>query len=146
MICGKDTSPNLHGSLSEILHFPLWDSQGKYLGIPVEWGNSKGQTLQWTNEIVFSNIEGWKKQFLSQAEKEVLIKFVIQVIPSYVMALVRLPKNFCQSLCFGVTNFWLSSKVRNKGKHWKSWQFMCSTKNKGGLGFKDFTSEFFSPL
>lgn len=25
--------------------------------------------------------------------------------------------------------------------HWKSWEFMCSAKNKGDLSFKDFASQ-----
>lgn len=75
-------------------HTPLWDAPDKYLGIPVEWGKSKNQMLQWIKERVFAKMEGWKEQFLSQAGKEVLIKSVIQAIPSYVMAIVR-PQKFC---------------------------------------------------
>lgn len=93
-----------------------------------------------------SKLEGWKEQFLSQAGKEFLIKSVIQAIPSYVVAIVRLPKNICQSLCSAVANFWWSSKVRNRGIHWKSWSYMCTNKNNSGMGFKDFATQNFSLL
>lgn len=86
-------------------------------------------------------MEGWKEQFLPQAGNEVLIKSVIQAIPSYIMAIVRLPKKFCQSLRSAVANYWWSSKVRNRGMHWKIRDTMCGSKNKGGLGFKEFASQ-----
>lgn len=90
------------------------------MGIPAEWGHSRGHALQWIKERVVSKLEGWKEQFLSQAGKEVLIKSVIQAIPSYVMSMVRLPKNFCQSLCSTMAKFWWSSKIKSRGIHWKS--------------------------
>lgn len=94
LICGNKVPPPLQLALSSILQIPIWDSPGKYLGIPAEWGVSRGQTLNWIKERLFSKLEGWKDNFLSQAGKEVLIKSVIQVIPSYVMEILRLPKNF----------------------------------------------------
>lgn len=100
-----------------ILHIPIWDKPGKYLGIPAEWGNSKAQALQLIKERVCSKLEGWKEQYLSQAGKEVLIKSIIQAISTYVMAIVKLPKKICQSLCSAVAKFWWSSKVRNRGIH-----------------------------
>lgn len=106
-------------AISEALHIPCWVSFGKYLGIPAEWGIAKGQTLQWNKERVFTKLEWWKERFLSQAWKEVLIKSVIQAITSYVMSIVRLPKNFCQSLCSAEANFWWSSMVRSRCIHWK---------------------------
>lgn len=90
---------------SSIMNIPIWDTPGQYLGIPAEWGNSKSQASQWINERVFSKLGGWKEQYLSQAGKEVLIKSIIQAIPTYVMSIVRLSKNFCQSLCSGIAKF-----------------------------------------
>ena len=45
------------------------------------------------------NLEGWKEKLLNQAGKEVLIKAVVQAIPSYVMSIVKFPKGFCKRLC-----------------------------------------------
>ncbi|KAJ1392784.1 Ribonuclease H-like superfamily [Sesbania bispinosa] len=38
------------------LQIRLWDSPGKYLGMPAEWGRSKGQTLSWIKEKVLKGI------------------------------------------------------------------------------------------
>lgn len=138
LICGASVPINLRHDLSAALNIPLWDTSGKYLRVPAEWGSFRTQALAWIKERVLSKIEGWKEQMLSQAGNEVLIKVAVQAIPSYVMAIVRLPKNFCQSLCSAVANFWWSSKVRSRGIHWKNWNYMCGSKNKGGMGFMDF--------
>lgn len=58
LICGKGISPVLKAELASILNIPIWDTPGKYLGIPVKWGNSKSQPLQWIKERVFSKLEG----------------------------------------------------------------------------------------
>lgn len=65
IIFGKGISPDHSLELASILNIPIWNSPGKYLGIPAEWGNSKNQTLQWIKERVFSKLEGWKEQHLS---------------------------------------------------------------------------------
>lgn len=50
------------------------------------------QALSWIKERVLAKLEGWKGNLHNQVGKEVLIKVVVQTIPSYVMYIVRLPK------------------------------------------------------
>lgn len=51
----------------------------------------RSKSLQWLKDRVLFKIEGWKGNLLNQAGKEALIKSVIQVIPSYIMVIVKLP-------------------------------------------------------
>lgn len=81
--------------LASILQMQLWDNPGKYLGLPAEWGRSKVSALNWIKERIETKIVGWKECLLNQAGKEVLIKAVLQAIPSYAISMVRFPKNFC---------------------------------------------------
>lgn len=46
---------------------------------------------------MLAKIEGWKECLLNQARKEVLVKSVIQAIPTYAMSMIRFPKNFVGS-------------------------------------------------
>lgn len=78
--------------------------------------------------------------------KEILIKAVLEAIPSYAMSIVRFPKNFCKSICASIARFWWRSKGRNRGIHWKSWADIARCKGEGGLGFKDFSDMNFALL
>ncbi|KAF7807038.1 uncharacterized protein G2W53_039199 [Senna tora] len=70
--------------------------------------------------------------------KEVMIKSVVQAIPSYIMSIVKMPKSFCEKLSAMVARFWWSQGKKEKGIHWIKWAEMTRSKWKGGWGFKDF--------
>lgn len=84
-------------------------------------------------------MEGWKEKLLNQSGKEVLIKSVLQAIPSYAMAIIRFPKNFCHSISSHIARFWWRRPGRERGIHWKAWNSITRAKGRGGLGFKDFS-------
>ena len=54
----------------------------KYLGLPMYMGRSKKRTFEYLKERVWKRLQGWKEKLLSKASKEVLIKAVVQAIPS----------------------------------------------------------------
>lgn len=117
----------------------VWDYPGKYLGLPAEWGRSRSQTLNWLKLRVLDKIDGWKEKLLNQAGKNVLIKSVLQAIPSYAMAIIRFPSSFCKSISSHIARFWWRRPGKERGIHWKVWNFISKAKGKGGLGFKDFS-------
>jgi hypothetical protein len=47
---------------------------------------------------IWERINGWKEKFLSHAREEVLMKVVLQAIPTYTMSVFRLPKSLCQGI------------------------------------------------
>ena len=49
-------------------------------------------------ERVWSKIKGWKEQLLSQASREVLIKSILQAIPTFTMGCFKLPKSLCKDI------------------------------------------------
>lgn len=83
-------------------------------------------------------MEGWKGSLLNQAGKEILIKVVIQAIPTYIMSILSLPKTFCKSLLAAVARFWWRSYGKSRGIHWSTFNKLCLPKDQGGLGFKEF--------
>lgn len=42
LICGRKFLDDFRGRLTRMTSVPLWDNPGKYLGIPVEWGQNGG--------------------------------------------------------------------------------------------------------
>lgn len=49
-------------------------------------------------EKVQERLKGWSRKIYSAGEKEILIKSVIQSIPTYVMACFRIPKLICDEI------------------------------------------------
>ncbi|XP_042972809.1 uncharacterized protein LOC122304616 [Carya illinoinensis] len=63
-----------------------------YLGLPPVVGGSKYNAFRCIKEKVWKRINNWKNSFLSAAGKEVLIKAVLQAVPTYTMSVFQLPK------------------------------------------------------
>ena len=49
---------------------------------------------------------GWKEKLLSQADKEVMIKVIIQSIPAYSMSVFRLPTSLYKDIEAMIRKFW----------------------------------------
>lgn len=73
-------------------------SKTKYLGIPVVFSRSKKEIFAFVIDRVWKKIKGWKHNFLSRADKEVLIKAVAQTILSYIMSFYKLPESNCHEI------------------------------------------------
>lgn len=98
----------------------------------------KGTKLTMAIEKVLARMEGWKGSLLNPAGKEILIKAIIQAIPSYIMSIVKLPKTFSDKLIAAVMEIGWSNYGQKNRVHWKRREILCSPKSIGGLGFKDF--------
>ncbi|GJZ32468.1 nucleotide-binding alpha-beta plait domain-containing protein [Tanacetum coccineum] len=61
--------------------------------LPLVHGRKKGDFFGFLLEKVLQKLQGWKQKGLSQAGREVLIKSVIQAIPTYAMQCYLLPKD-----------------------------------------------------
>jgi len=55
---------------------------------------------------VAQRLGNWKVKFLSQAGKEVLLKAVIQAIPTYCMGVLQLPIGLCKEINQLMQKFW----------------------------------------
>ncbi|XP_041026997.1 uncharacterized protein LOC121267211 [Juglans microcarpa x Juglans regia] len=98
----------------------------KYLGLPAMVGKSKYDTFKGIKDRVWQRIHNWKNQFLSPAGKEVLLKAVIQSIPTYCMSVFALPKKLCKEIAAEMEKFW--------------WSFKRNDKKIRGLGFRELES------
>jgi hypothetical protein len=64
----------------------------KYLGLLAFVGKSRRQAFKSIKDRVWRRLGDWKLKLLSQVGKEVLLKVVIQAIPTYNMSIFLLPK------------------------------------------------------
>ena len=101
---------------------------------------AKTTTFREIQERVTKRVLGWKEKFISKASREILIKSVVQPIPTYSMSLFRLPKAMCDAINSTLARYWWGQKYDKKKFHWISWQKLCTNKNRGGMGFRDINA------
>ncbi|XP_010682933.1 uncharacterized protein LOC104897695 [Beta vulgaris subsp. vulgaris] len=109
----------------------------KYLGLPTVIGRSKKMVFTVLKERVWKKLQGWKEKLLSRAGKEVLLKAVIQSIPTYMMSLFAIPDCILSEINAMCARFWWGSRGTERRMHWLSWEKMCLPKAYGGMGFRD---------
>ncbi|XP_050369122.1 uncharacterized mitochondrial protein AtMg00310-like [Argentina anserina] len=109
----------------------------KYLGLPTEIRYLKSEAFSYISEKTRVKMKGWKDQMLSMVGKEVMIKSVVQTIPTYVMSVFEIPKPICQELHRVMAEFWWGDTDNGKKIHWMTWDRMCQSKEEGGLGFQN---------
>ncbi|KAG6632474.1 hypothetical protein CIPAW_13G162100 [Carya illinoinensis] len=100
-------------------------------------GRSKHETFKGIKERVWRKISSWKNSFLSSAGIEVLIKVVLQSIPTYTMDVFRFPRKLSSEINSMIARFWWSCNKEGKVIHWKSWNKMGENKKEGGMGFRN---------
>ncbi|KAL3524580.1 hypothetical protein ACH5RR_012952 [Cinchona calisaya] len=112
-------------------------NQGKYLALPMVITRSKDEVFGFIREKVKKRLEGWKGKLLSQAGKEVLLKFLILALPTYVMSCFKLSRKLCKDIGSCMARFWWGGTQDNKKFSYVNWRRIMKDKEDGSLGFKD---------
>ena len=109
----------------------------KYLDLPAVVERKRKASLNYIKERVWSKLQGWKEKLLSQAGREILLKAVVQAIPTFAMSCFKLPVGLCHEIEALIRKFFWGQKGEQRKIHWKKWEVLCRPKADGGLGFKD---------
>ncbi|KAL0010115.1 hypothetical protein SO802_005223 [Lithocarpus litseifolius] len=117
--------------LQEIVHYD------KYFGLPSLVGRKKKESFNFIKEKIWKKLQGWEGKLLSQAGREILIKAVIQAIPTYTMGCFKIPLGLCHEIESMVKKFWWGQRGDERKIHWLKWKKMTKSKMEGGLGFRD---------
>ena len=133
----RNTKQETKDFILSVAGVPHSTNYEKYLGLPPLVGRSKMSTFLGIQGRVWERINGWTEKFLTQADKEVLLKAVVQAIPTYNMSVFQLPKKLVQDITSMMSRFWWGHKEKQGRLAWMSWKKMGKTKEKGGLGFRD---------
>ena len=67
---------------------------------------NKRASLNYIKERVWNKLQGWKEQLLSQVGREVLLKVVVQAIPTFAMSCFKLPVGLCHDIEMLIRKFW----------------------------------------
>lgn len=84
-------------------------------------------------------LQGWSERLFSAGGKEILLKAVVQVIPTYSMSCFKIPKGLCDEINKKCARFWWGSFKNHKKIHWAKWKTLCKSKDFGGMGFWDIS-------
>lgn len=107
-----------------------------YLGLPTFSLRKKSLQFDYIREIICKT-QGCASKFFSMGGREVLIKAVLQSIPSYAMSCFKLPISLCHRLEQICAKFWWKGQVERLGLHWTKWNNLCKPKWAGGMGFRN---------
>ncbi|XP_012841526.1 PREDICTED: uncharacterized protein LOC105961808 [Erythranthe guttata] len=136
MTFSPTTQLSRRNAINQILGFRIVDHHDKYLGMPASIGKkTKKEIFAYLQDRVVED-QGLGGETTVQAGKEVLIKAVLQAIPTYVMSCFLLPEELINEIEMAIRRFWWGNG-ENKGMAWLSWGEMCKAKELGRLGFRD---------
>jgi hypothetical protein len=82
-----------------------------YLGLPTLVGKNRIHAFKNIKEKVARKLHNWKFRLLSLAGKEVLLKAVVQAIPTYSMSVFLFPVSLCKDLNQLMQSFWWDTCV-----------------------------------
>lgn len=137
----RRVSDNLKNSITNIMGVHAVLGTGKYLGLPSMIGRNRTAVFSYVKDRVWQKINTWSSKCLSKAGREVMIKSVLQAIPSYIMSIFMLPSNIISTIEKMMNAFWWGhGGSNNRGIHWLSWEKFSMHKTNGGMGFKDLTA------
>ncbi|KAL5559689.1 hypothetical protein UlMin_035900 [Ulmus minor] len=135
-ICfGRDIDGPIQQDLDGFFGVRLVECHDKYLGLPTFAGKCKRELFSFIKSKVWRKVKGWNSSLFSQAGKEILIKAVLQAIPSYAMSCFKMPKSLIKDIHRLISRFWWGSNAGQKKIHWAKWEVFCQPKEKGGLDF-----------
>ena len=66
----------------------------------------KRSVFSFINDRIWKRINAWRGRALSKADKEVMIKYVLQAIPSYMMSIYLLPNSVIDDIEKMINVFW----------------------------------------
>ena len=102
----KAVAKEKKGETLDFLGVPEIKEYVKYLGLPVVVERNKKASLNYIKERVWTKLQGWKEKLLSQAGREVLLKAVVQAIPTFTMSCCKLPVGLCNEIEMRIRKFW----------------------------------------
>ena len=114
----KSTTSERKQYIKNVLGVPEIRNYEKYLGLPTLMGRRKKASFEYIKERVWKKLQGWGEKLLSQSEREILIKAVVQAILTYTMTCFKLPVGLCDEIEGLIRKFWWGQRGDRWKIHW----------------------------
>ncbi|XP_042942913.1 uncharacterized protein LOC122277099 [Carya illinoinensis] len=133
----KNTSQSTQIQLLQVAGIKSSGTFERYLGLSALVGRAKVATFHSLIDRTWARIANWKTKHLSGAGKEVLLKAVLQAIPTYTMGMFLLPLSISNKLNQMLRQFWWGFDEETSKIQWVNWDKINIENGSGGLGFRD---------
>ncbi|KAL0446293.1 UNVERIFIED_CONTAM: putative mitochondrial protein [Sesamum latifolium] len=134
MVLSRNVSHDQRMNLINILGVPRSPHISNTWGFQ-RLGKIKEEMFANIRDKIWQRVQGWNEKMLSQAGKEILLKTVIQAIPTYAMSCFKLSSSLIHKIESMMSNFWWHNKG-DRRVHWVAWNTLCRMKEEGGMGFR----------
>jgi hypothetical protein len=123
--------------ISKLLGIPRSSLPSNYLGIPLTGAPAK--SISWDNLLlsISNRLANWTFRPLNIAARLVLLKSVLQTLPTYLFTALAAPKQIIRAVRNLQRNFLWQGLQPNKKWALVSWDKVCTPKSMGGLGLQD---------
>ena len=115
----------------------VMEDSENYLGLPMVGGKPNVNTFKGLKKRITKRVMDWKEILISKSRREIHIKTVAQAIPTYIVAIFKIPKALCDTINSTLAKYWWGQTDDKKKIHWINWKKLCNLKGKGGMGFRD---------
>lgn len=117
IVFSPNTKPDIIHSITNLLGIPQVVSHDKYLGLPTVVGRNKKEVFSYIKDRIWKRISGWKEKNLSKAGKEILLKSVVQAIPTFAMSCFKLSGGFLKDIHALISSFWWGDNGTSRKIH-----------------------------
>lgn len=122
--CSRNISDDEAGRISRELGISHTSEMESYLGIPVRTGRQKLKIFCNITRRVQKQLLAWRARMFSAGGREILVKAVVQAIPTYTMSLYKLPSTLINNLQGLVARFWWGGLKDRRKIHWTRWEVL----------------------
>lgn len=123
--------------ISQFLSCRLGSMSFKFLGVPVGANPRLRSTWQPIIDSIKARLNSWKSRQLSIGGRVTLINSVLASLPLFLFSFYKAPKKVIEEIIKLQRRFLWGGDGENKKMAWVSWDTICISKEKGGLGIKN---------
>ncbi|XP_019228615.1 PREDICTED: uncharacterized protein LOC109209747 [Nicotiana attenuata] len=107
-----------------------------YLGCPIYVRRKKIEHFDIMINKVVKMLNGWQGKMLSYDGRIILIKHVLQALPTYNLSALSPPKGTFKLLEKHFANFFCGSNGDTRKYYWSSWKNLCYPIEEGGISIR----------
>lgn len=94
----RNTRLEVKMAIQRMVGARIMENCEKYLGNPIK--------LRYLRKKITKRVMGWKEKFISKVGREIVIKTVVQAIPTYTMGLFKFSKALCDTMNSTLAKYW----------------------------------------